>query len=95
MRKGTDRHYDSYSGFADDGGYKTELEGVLRRDGVRHLLIYGLATDYCVRATVMDALGAGFSVKVLIDLCRGVAADTTEQAVREMRANGVIIENYF
>jgi nicotinamidase/pyrazinamidase len=95
VRKGMDPRYDSYSGFADNGGHKTELEGLLHQDGIKNLIVYGLATDYCVKASVMDALKAGYRVKLFIDLCRGVAADTTEQAVREMSAQGALIENFF
>ncbi len=89
--KGTDSRFDSYSGFADDGGHRTELESLLREDGIRKLIIYGLATDYCVQATVLDALEAGFQVELILELCRGVSPDTTETAVQEMEAKGAKI----
>ncbi len=91
VRKGTDNRFDSYSGFADDGGHKTELERILREDGVQKLIIYGLATDYCVRATVLDALEAGFQVELILELCRGVSPDTTAAAIQEMEAQGATI----
>jgi nicotinamidase/pyrazinamidase len=91
MRKGMDSRFDSYSGFTDDGGHKTELDNVLRQDSIHKLIIYGLATDYCVKATVMDALEGGYQVDVNLDLCRGVSQETTESAIREMKASGAII----
>ena len=91
VRKGTDTRFDSYSGFADDGGHKTELERILREDGIQKLIIYGLATDYCVKATVLDALEAGFQVELILELCRGVSPDTTETAIQEMEAQGATI----
>ena len=95
VRKGTDSRFDSYSGFADDGGHKTELESVLRKDGIRKIIIYGLATDYCVKATVLDGLEAGFQVELILDLCRGVSPDTTESAIQEMEAKGAKISGSY
>ena len=89
--KGTDSRFDSYSGFADDGSHRTELESLLREDGIQKLIIYGLATDYCVKATVLDALEAGFQVELILELCRGVSPDTTETAIQEMEAKGATI----
>ena len=91
VRKGTDTRFDSYSGFADDGGHRTELERILREDGIQKLIVYGLATDYCVKATVLDGLGAGFQVELILELCRGVSPDTTETAIQEMEARGATI----
>ena len=91
VRKGVDRRYDSYSGFSDDGGHRTELENLLQQDGIKRLIIYGLATDYCVKATVLDALEAGYQVELVLDLCRGVSPETTESAIQEMKAKGATI----
>ena len=91
VRKGTDPQFDSYSGFADDGGHKTKLADLLQNDGIKKLIVYGLATDYCVKATVLDALESGFQVELILDLCRGVSPDTTEDAVRDMQAGGARI----
>jgi len=52
VKKGKDVRYDSYSGFQDDGGAKTEMDQILKRNGVKKLIVYGIATDYCVKATV-------------------------------------------
>jgi len=91
VQKGTDPGYDSYSGFFDDNGMKTGLEDCLKYHGLNTLVVFGLATDYCVKATAMDALRSGFKVILIKDLCRGVAAHTTTRALEEMAAAGVRI----
>ncbi len=90
VRKGTDPRFDSYSGFADDGGHPTGLDALLRQAGIRQVIVYGLATDFCVRATVVDAVENGFAAVLLPDLCRGVAPDSTEAALAELRRRGVV-----
>lgn len=91
VKKGKDKRYDSYSGFQDDGGAKTEMDEVLKRNGVKKVVVYGIATDYCVKATAVDAANAGYKVAVVESLCRGVAPDTSEKALREMEEKGVVI----
>ena len=86
--KGMNRKFDSYSGFADDGGQKTGLEDLLQKQGVTKVIIYGLATDYCLKFTVLHALEAGFEVEVRLDLSRGVAPDTTRAAIADMKDKG-------
>jgi nicotinamidase/pyrazinamidase len=51
VQKGKDRRYDSYSGFQDDGGARTEMDGLLKKRSIQDLIVYGIATDYCVKAT--------------------------------------------
>jgi nicotinamidase/pyrazinamidase len=92
VRKGMDTKYDSYSGFADDGGRQTEMDILLRKDGIKNLIIYGLATDYCVKATAIDAVDAGYKVTVIEGLSKGVAPETTAQALEDMKAKGIIIK---
>ncbi|UCF93042.1 MAG: bifunctional nicotinamidase/pyrazinamidase [Desulfobacterales bacterium] len=94
VRKGLDPDFDSYSGFADDGGRRTDLDRLLRRDGINKLIVYGLATDYCVKATVLDAVDAGYRVRLFVDLCRGVSPDTTKRALEEMKAQGVTVGRF-
>ena len=91
VRKGMDPNFDSYSGFADDGGHKTELDNLLQKDGIKKVMVYGLTTDYCVKATSLDAIEAGYEVDLIVDLCRGVSPDTTASALEEMAARGVAI----
>jgi nicotinamidase/pyrazinamidase len=88
VSKGTDSEVDAYSGF--DG---TGLAGILRSLGVRCVLVGGLATDYCVRATTLDAIKAGFETIVLSDAVRAVDAEPGdgERALDEMRAAGATL----
>lgn len=92
VKKGKDKKYDSYSGFQDDGGAKTEMDKLLKEKGVKELIVYGLATDYCVKATALDAAKAGYKVTVIEDLCKGVAPETTAKALKEMKEKGVTIK---
>lgn len=91
VQKGRDKRYDSYSAFQDDGGHKTEMESILRYNGIEKIVLYGIATDYCVRATALDAVRADFQVIVIEELCRGVAPDTSKEALEEMKRAGAII----
>lgn len=91
IQKGTDSKFDSYSGFMDDGGAKTLLDTALRAAGIKTLIVYGVATDYCVKATVLDGLKEGYNVYVVNDLCRGVAEETSEAALEEMKQKGAKI----
>jgi nicotinamidase/pyrazinamidase len=92
VKKGKDKKYDSYSGFQDDGGAKTEMNDVLQKNGIKELIVYGIATDYCVKATAIDAADAGYKVTVVEGLSKGVAPDTTAKALEEMKAKGIIIK---
>ena len=85
ISKGTEADLEAYSTFRG-----TDLEKRLREIGVREILLGGMATDYCVKETSLDALGAGFKVKVLEDCVRGVdlRADDSELALREVVARG-------
>ena len=85
ISKATRSEADAYSGF--DG---TELAARLREAGVRRVFVGGLATDYCVLATVRDALAAGFEVAVLTDAVRAVNVDPGDgdKALAEMRELG-------
>ena len=92
--KGTDPTIDSYSGFFDNGQrHSTGLGEWLQAQGVDTVTICGLATDYCVRATALDALRLGFRVKLLLSACRGVGLsfDDIPAAIDEMRKAGVEI----
>lgn len=91
VQKGMDPDFDSYSGFFDDGGKATGLEDLLRAQGIETLVVFGLATDYCVKFTGLDARRLGFEVTVVGPLCRGVAGETTRAALEELAAAGVLI----
>jgi nicotinamidase/pyrazinamidase len=91
VKKGTDSKYDSYSGFQDDGGKKTDMDKLLKREKLRKVVVYGIATDYCVRATALDAAAAGYKVIFIKNLSRGVAPDTSQKAIEEMKAKGIVV----
>lgn len=92
VKKGKDKNFDSYSGFQDDGGAKTEMNQILQKNGIKEVIVYGIATDYCVKATAIDAAAAGFKVTVIEGLSKGVAPDTTAKALEEMKDKGIIIQ---
>jgi len=83
--KAQDRYTQGYSAF--HGG---DLAGVLRERGVDHVYIAGLATDYCVKNTVLDAVREGFAVTVVEDAVRGidVKPGDSARAIEEMKAAG-------
>lgn len=89
LRKGTQPDQEAYSGFEGE----TDLAAWLRERGLQRLFIGGLATDYCVRATALDAVRQGFETYLLVDACRGVnmKPDDSEQALREMSDSGITI----
>ena len=91
VRKGQDPAFDSYSAFKDDAGTKTEMDAVLRGNGVSHVVIFGLATDYCVRATALDALMAGYGVVIVEEHCRGIAPETTTASLQKAAQNGALV----
>jgi nicotinamidase/pyrazinamidase len=96
IRKGTDPTIDSYSGFFDNGHRKaTGLGDYLSQQKASKLYIMGLATDYCVKFTALDAVGEGYETYLIEDGCRGVnlRPDDSANAIAEMKAAGVFIAN--
>lgn len=92
--KGTDMEIDSYSGFFDNEHRRaTGLGDYLKERGVTDVFIAGLATDYCVKFTALDAVMLGFRTSVVVDACRGVEVNEgdTARAIEEMSAAGVNI----
>jgi nicotinamidase/pyrazinamidase len=89
FRKGQyEAAYSGFEGATEDGVGMTNL---LRDHGIDELDVAGLATDYCVRATALDAASAGFTTRVLTDLTAGVAPETTSRALDDFRAAGVTV----
>jgi nicotinamidase/pyrazinamidase len=90
VSKGTGETEDAYSAFQarDDNG--TELAALLEQSGVHHLYLGGLATDYCVKFSTLDALGKGYTVTLIPDAVRAVNVQVGdgEKALAEMRAAG-------
>ncbi|HEY4058089.1 MAG TPA: bifunctional nicotinamidase/pyrazinamidase [Kofleriaceae bacterium] len=97
VQKGTDAAIDSYSGFFDNGHKKqTPLHQWLSERWIKQVYVMGLATDYCVKFTVLDALTLAYDVKLIEDGCRAVnlAAGDGERAIAEMRGAGAgIVES--
>lgn len=94
IHKGTDVKIHSYSTFFDDAHlHTTELENYLRDQQAEHVYVVGIATDYCVKFSVLDALTLGFKVTVIEDACRGIELQKgdIEAALAEMRAAGASI----
>ncbi|MEQ9723357.1 bifunctional nicotinamidase/pyrazinamidase [Yersinia alsatica] len=95
FRKGQDPDIDSYSAFFDNGRRaKTPLDEWLQQHGIKSLFIMGLATDYCVKYTVLDALALGYKATVISDGCRGVnlQLQDSQQAFDAMRDAGASIQ---
>lgn len=95
--KGMDPTVDSYSGFFDNGGKNdTGLDNILKNNGIDTVFIAGLATDYCVKFTALDAIKLGYKTYVITDMCRAVnvPAGTEQAALDEMKAAGVILTVY-
>ncbi len=97
VRKGANGE-DGYSGFTmrdpvSGEERATELDGLLRERGVERVVVCGLATDYCVRATALDAVRLGYRVELLAEAVAAVELEPGdgERALDEMRAAGVVI----
>jgi len=86
ISKATTKEVEAYSGFQG-----TELAALLKGQGLRRIFVCGLATDYCVKATALDAKGAGLEVIVLDDAIRGVEITPGDclKAVEEMQSAGI------
>ncbi len=96
IQKGTDKEIDSYSGFFDNGHRKaTGLHDFLQEKGVDEVFVMGLAQDYCVKFTVLDALELGYKVKLIVDGTRAVnlKEGDGQQALEEMESKGAILVN--
>ncbi len=92
FHKGTHRTIDSYSGFFDNGHRQaTGLAKFLRECGIVEVFILGLATDYCVKFTALDAVELGFATHLILDGCRGVDVrpGDVRRAIEELQAAGV------
>jgi nicotinamidase/pyrazinamidase len=85
-------HAAAYSGFEARTTAGDGLADWLRRHGVEQVDVCGLATDYCVRATALDARSEGFETHVLTGMCAGVAPESTAAALAELREAGVTLD---
>ena len=84
-------HAAAYSGFEGTQADGVPLREWLQEHGVTEVSVCGIATDYCVRATALDAQRAGFTTHVLTDYIAGVAPETSAAALDELRSAGVAV----
>ncbi|MFZ5859565.1 MAG: bifunctional nicotinamidase/pyrazinamidase [Spirochaetota bacterium] len=98
IRKGTRKELDSYSAFFEnDGVTPTGLSGLLSSLGIQRVLVCGLATDYCVKATALDARRVGFKVVIVEDAIKGIDANPgdIDKAKKQMRDAGcMFVQTY-
>jgi nicotinamidase/pyrazinamidase len=92
FKKGTDPNVDSYSAFFDQMRHpSTGLADYLREHKLQDLYFVGVATDYCVLYSVLDALELGFRVTVIRDACRAINPGDEEKAITKMKTKGAKI----
>ena len=82
----------AYSGFEGASATGATLRDWLTERDVTDVDVVGIATDYCVRATALDSVAAGFATTVLLGLTAGASKPTTDAAIDSMRAAGVILD---
>lgn len=94
IRKGTMEKVESYSAFGDEFANKYENTGlhpILAQRKITDIILVGLATDYCVYYTALDALTYGYNVHLILSCVRGVSKDTTEKALKDLTENKIKI----
>jgi nicotinamidase/pyrazinamidase len=94
QRKGEDRETDSYSAFRDNHAERTTgLDAELKRHGIEQLDVCGLATDYCVKFSALDAVAMlpGVKVRVIENASRGITPEGVKSAHEELRQAGVAV----
>lgn len=94
QRKGEDRETDSYSAFRDNHAERTTgLDAELKRHGIEQLDVCGLATDYCVKFSALDAVALlpGVEVRVIENASRGITPEGVKSAYEELRQAGVAV----
>lgn len=92
FQKGMDKGVDSYSGFFDNGHKNaTGLGDYLKQQKVTEVYVAGLATDYCVKFTALDAVALGFKTFLIQDACKGVdlVDGDVDKAIEEMKQRGI------
>ncbi len=93
IRKGHHWQVDSYSGFVEADGTMTGLDGYLKQRGIDTVYVVGIATDFCVAWTAMDAANLGYHCTVLMDATAAIDQDGSLQtAIDDMQAMGVVLD---
>jgi nicotinamidase/pyrazinamidase len=85
--------YSGFEGFTVEADHRVALADWLRDRAIEQVYVVGIATDYCVRATALDAADEGFETTVLLDLTAGVAPETSRRAVAELAQAGVDVRD--
>jgi len=94
VKKGTNANVDSYSAFFDNAKLsKTELDHILRREGITDIYLCGLAWDYCVGFTALEGRELGYNVFVISDGCKGVNTEGIEAMSQQMKQAGIVFIN--
>jgi nicotinamidase/pyrazinamidase len=93
VQKGVEPDLHPYGACYHDlgGRQSTGVIEYLKMNGIRTVIVGGLATDYCVKTTALQLRSAGFEVVINLEACRGIAPDTVKSAIEEMLANGVVV----
>lgn len=93
IRKGTDPEVDSYSAFRENNGTDLGLAALLKGLDITEVDVCGLALDYCVRFSALDAVSAGFKTRLILTATRGVGANSNDidDALKEMKEAGILI----
>lgn len=91
--KGTDKRFDSYSAFKDEGNNDTGLAILLKNKNIDEVHICGLATEYCVKYTARDALNLGFKVSIMVHGTRHINEEDAITALRDLMLEGAAL-NY-
>lgn len=97
VTKGLNTDVDSYSGFWDnERKHETILNSILKEVGVDKVYICGLATNFCVKFTALDAVEAGYKTYLIPEACRGIDINPgdVDNAIQEMQSKGVILHLY-
>jgi nicotinamidase/pyrazinamidase len=92
VQKGTNQYVDAYSAFMDNTRkLNTPLDSILAEKGITTVYIAGIATDFCVYYSTIDALGLGYKVNLILDATRGIANETVASATADMIAKGATV----
>lgn len=90
IKKGENNMIDSYSAFYDNLKFnKTELDDILKKQNIKDVYICGLAFDYCVKFTALDATDLGYNVYMIKDLTRSINPNMDEENIREMEGKNI------
>jgi nicotinamidase-related amidase len=96
IKKGTNKNIESYSAFGDEfkGIYeKTDLDSYLKIQNITDIVLTGLATDFCVYYTALDARRIGYDVHLIMSCTKGVTNESTKKAIDDMKSKGVLLYN--